>query len=254
MTTHNPNVKISVILPTFNEKENIALLVDAILHVCTGYECEVIVVDDDSPDGTWRIVEEKAVGDTRIRCIHRVGERGLTSALNAGINAAKGDVVVWLDSDFQMPPAKIPELVQAVVDGNDVAVGSRFVPGGQDIRYNQSSGHGQIIAVHKSLSRIISVITSLVFRSNHKDWTSGFIAVNKQLFNETKLHGDYGEYFMYLVHYALNNNKKVIEIPYVLGARQDGDSKSSRSYLDMALKGVKYLYAVMHLSLFKRYK
>ena len=107
MSIRTEQSKVAVILPTFNEAENIGPLIEANLRALTeaGYPAEVIVVDDDSPDGTWRVVEEYAARDDRVRLIRRTNERGLTSAIWTGIRAAEeSDIVCWMDCDFSMPP------------------------------------------------------------------------------------------------------------------------------------------------------
>ena len=96
---------VTVILPTYNERENIALLVEGIVsHVQPAPE--VLVVDDNSPDGTWQVVESLLLSHPTLRLIKRVDERGLTSAIRRGIAEARGDVVVWMDTDLSMPPAE----------------------------------------------------------------------------------------------------------------------------------------------------
>ena len=93
---------VSVVLPTYDERDNIGPLIEGILdHVQR--PVEIIVVDDDSPDGTWQVVQEMAA-DPRIRLLRRMDERGLTSALMAGIHHARGDVIAWMDCDLSMPP------------------------------------------------------------------------------------------------------------------------------------------------------
>lgn len=246
--------KVSVILPTFDERENIGPLIDEIVCLLGQRDFEIIVVDDDSPDGTWRIVEEKAKQDNRIRLLHRLNKKGLVSALNDGIALAQGEILVWMDCDFQMSPSRIPGLLEGIENGYDVAVGSRFVKEGKDVRYDKKLGQGQIVNIHKSLSRLICLATSVIFLTNHKDWTSGFIAIRRKIFDRIRLKGDYGEYFMYLIHYVIKSGYKVIEIPYILLPRRRGTSKTSWSYFNLATKGIKYLSAVFHLAVFKKHK
>lgn len=246
--------KISVVLPTYNEKFNIGPLIDDIKSNLGDKELEIIVVDDDSPDRTWEIVAEKARQDNRIRLLRRIGKKGLVSALNEGISLAQGQIVVWMDCDFQMSPSKIPDLVEAIDNGYDLAVGSRFVKGGNDARYDKKLGYGRIVSVHKFLSRLICMVTSVVFLTNHKDWTSGFIAIRKSIFDKIKLEGNYGEYFMYLLYYAIKSGYKVTEIPYTLTPRRRGISKTAENYFGLIWNGVKYLFAVFWIIFFKRHK
>ena len=124
---------VSVVLPTYNEKDNIIPLLEAVLHSAQ-HPTNVWVVDDHSPDGTWQLVAARAASDARVHLIHRTEEHGLTSAIARGIHDSDGDIVVWMDCDFSMPPERIPALVNAiVVDSADVAVGSRPVPGGAGV-------------------------------------------------------------------------------------------------------------------------
>ena len=135
------SITISVILPTYNEKDNIGLLIDEINSYLSNNQIEIIVVDDNSPDGTSKIVEEKQKTNPNIQLLCRENKKGLTSALNDGIAKSTGEILVWMDCDFQMPPSIVPELVEKIGDGYDVAVGSRYVNGGKDLRYNQTIDH-----------------------------------------------------------------------------------------------------------------
>ncbi len=245
--------KVSVILPTYNEHENIGPLLDELIEQLGIRDFEIVVVDDNSPDKTWQVVEQKARDDARIRLLRRMDQRGLTSALNDGIAAARGEIVAWMDSDFQMSPEKLPELLLAVEHGYDAAVGSRFVQGGKDVRYDKHSRHSKIVEVHRVLSRLICLLTSVIFLTSHKDWTSGFIAIRREIFDHIRLRGGYGEYFMYLIHYLLKTSHQVIEIPYTLNPRRDGISKTSENYISLIGKGIQYLLAALRLALFTRY-
>ena len=142
--------KISVILATYNENENIGRLIEEIAIILVDYEYEIIVVDDDSPDMTWQVVDDMRKMNDKLILIRRMDERGLTSALNCGIKNSCGDVIVWLDCDFQMPPEKILELLSKIESGYDVAIGSRFVKGGGDVR-DVGTDSKSIINLHKKL-------------------------------------------------------------------------------------------------------
>ena len=250
--------KISIILATYNEKENIGRLIDEISDHLTDYDYEIIVVDDDSPDKTWEIVENRCEKNDKLSLIRRIDERGLTSALNCGIRNSSGDVIVWLDCDFQMPPETILELLRRIESGNDVAIGSRFVKGGGDVR-DEGSDYKSIINFHKKLSTFLCLLTSRIFKTDFTDWTSGFIAIKRKVFEEKLLYGDYGEYFIYLMHYVINSNYKYIEVPYVLVERLYGESKTTGNLKSVFTKGIKYLRAIfilkiIELSYYKIYK
>ncbi len=237
---------VSIVLPTLNEAANIARLICAI-QTHAAFPFEIIVVDDDSPDGTWRIVQELAAADPRVRLIHRVGRRGLTSAIQEGIDSAQGGVVVWMDCDFSMPPELIPRLVHAVLhEGYDLAVGSRFVPGGSG-KHNLRGTRDNWLGV--ALSSLLNYALRFWLGSSFRDYTSGFIACHHRVLQEIRLVGDYGEYFMALIYQARRRGFRIIEIPYVCAPREFGESKTGSTLWQYARRGIKYLRTAMRLRL-----
>ncbi len=236
---------VSVVLPTFNEALNIGGLIEAIL-VAVSAPVEVIVVDDDSPDGTWRVVQEAAQADPRVRLIHRTQERGLTTAIQAGIDAACGQVVVWMDCDFSHPPEVIPQLLDQVLNqGYDIAVASRFVRGGQA----KSTGGSQDTWLGVAFSWMLNVFTWVMLDRRFKDYTSGFIAIKRAVLQDIRLRGDYGEYFIDLIMRAIKRGYRFIEIPFVNKPRLYGQSKTGANIVQYVRRGVKYLVAVIRLRL-----
>ncbi len=235
---------VSVVFPTYNEKDNIGPLIrEVLLH--TPPATEVIVVDDDSPDGTWKIVEEMRATLPRLRLIHRTTERGLTSALRAGIAAAEGEVVVWSDCDFSMPPAKVEDLLAAIAGGADAAVGSRFVEGG-GVRIIHGSGDTLMAYL---MSRILNGFIRWILGRDFHDWTSGFIAARRTVLRKVPLRGDYGEYFIDLVHRARKLGFKVVESPYLCVERRSGTGKTGQKFGDFIRKGWKYVWLTVRLRL-----
>ncbi len=232
----NPDMRVSAILPTFNEQGNILRLIDEIeQHVPE--LLEIIVVDDDSPDGTWRTVAERAKTDTIVRLVHRTAERGLTSALNRGIREARGTVVVWMDCDLSMPPAVIPELLEKLAD-HDLVAGSRYVPGGRD------AGHS---FPARLASRIICGFARFVLADGIRDQTSGFIAAWKRTFDDLELRGSYGEYCIDMFFRLARRNARVCEVPYVFEPRKWGESKTTASLVEFCRNGLRYFWIVLRL-------
>jgi dolichol-phosphate mannosyltransferase len=239
--------KVSVILPTYNEKDNISPLILGIQSQLNNQEYEITVVDDDSPDGTWRIVQELKKNDEKINLIRRRGRSGLTSAISEGIDSSSGDIIVWMDADLSMPPEKIKDLLERVNDGYDLSVASRYVPG------------GGIVLIEKSQDSFLSAILSFVMNfviqhlldSSFKDYTSGFIAVKKEVLENIKLRGDYGEYFIDFVYRSMKKGYKVTEVPYICGARQHGTSKTGSNLLQYVKRGQKYIWTAVRLKLTK---
>ena len=102
---------VSVILPTYEEHDNIGPLIEGIASAVPGLK-EIIVVDDDSPDETWRVAEEMRGSFAALQVIRRTNDRGLTSAIRDGVRASTGDVLVWMDCDLSMRPTDIPRLIE----------------------------------------------------------------------------------------------------------------------------------------------
>jgi dolichol-phosphate mannosyltransferase len=214
---------ISVVLPTYNEAGNIVALCEAI-HAAIKNPHEIIVVDDNSPDGTSRLVQELIASGTvpGLRLETRLTDRGLTKSIRRGIELAQGDVVVWMDCDFSMPPEVIPSLLAKIDEGNDIAVGSRFVKGG-----SAKAGGEKESALVIALSGLLNIVTRLLLSWNFHDYTSGFIAVKKSVLNKLPLRGDYGEYFMDFIFRAILQKYRIVEIPYVCVPRRAGESKTA---------------------------
>lgn len=238
--------KVSVILPTYNEKENITLLISEVFrHV--PYETEIIVVDDDSPDETWRVVMELAKKNKNLRLLRRMDKRGLVSALNDGIAASEGNVVAWMDSDLSMPPEKLKELLEKIDEGFDAAVASRFVKGGgiEIITGSRDTALAYILSL--SLNRFVQKMLN----SSFKDYTSGFIALRKEILEKNPLRGDYGEYFIELIHRTRKKGYTTVEIPYISLARQRGTSKTGTHLFQYLKRGVKYIKVAVRLKFTK---
>lgn len=230
----------SIILPTYNERVNIGALLREILEKVN--PAEVIVVDDDSPDRTWEVV--KNFDDPRVKLIRRTDERGLTSAIKRGITSAIGDVVVWMDCDFSMPPSVIPELLKAVEE-YDIAIGSRYVDGAKDDRESLRERAG---------SWIINRLARFILDPSINDYTSGFVAARKKIFSPDSetfsgvhLKGDYGEYCIDLLYSAKRKGFTIKEIPYVCITRRHGESKTATNIFKYLKRGMGYIYTILRL-------
>jgi dolichol-phosphate mannosyltransferase len=235
-----PSPHISIVLPTYNEAGNIEELLDRTLRALGDYPggLEIVVVDDDSPDGTWQLVEQKAVADQRLRLIRRVGQSGLTGAIRRGIQEARGQWVGWMDCDMSMPPEDWPRLAAALAAGADMAVGSRYVPGGGDVAHSLAG---------RLLSRLINLWAGLLLDWAIKDYTSGFILARKAVFSEVELRGDYGEYCIDLLYRAHRAGYTIRELPYLCVPREAGESKTATNVWGYLSRGVNYVTTVLRL-------
>jgi dolichol-phosphate mannosyltransferase len=240
------NSSVSVIMPTLNEAGNIARLIHCTVEAIQSAginEIEIIVVDDDSPDRTWEIASQVVCPPARVEVIRRMQDHGLTASLSDGIKAARHAVIVWLDCDFSHPPERIPQMLYMLDQGFDVAVNSRYVVGGGEDR----SGEWGSMQMFLSLS--LNWFTRFFLDASFADYTSGFIAVRKEVMQEIPLRGDYGEYFVDFIFRTLHKKFKVCEIPYMAMPRKSGESKTGTNLLDYLRRGRKYVRTVVSLRL-----
>jgi len=194
---------VSVVVPTYNERDTLPELVQA-LHRALGEGYEVVVVDDSSPDGTADLARELA-RSYPVRVVQRPGKHGLGSAVLEGARAASGSVVVVMDADLSHPPDAVPRLVETVRSGADVAVGSRYAPGGGIRAW----------PLHRRLmSRVAVVLARWWLREKVQDPVSGFFAVRRELLLDPHLHGL--GYKILLEVLRRNRGRRVVEVPYVL--------------------------------------
>lgn len=240
MTTHKAPVTplVTIILPTYNEKGNIEKLIPALQAVMT-CATEYLVVDDDSPDGTAEAVRALMAAAPEIRLIVRTGERGLVSAIQRGIDESRGQILVWMDCDFSLPPATVPQLVAEITEhGREAAIGSRYIPGGADETANLQ---GPLVLFQKLATNLLNRLTSLIMRVDFHDWTSGFIAIRAEVIRKHPLQGDYGEYFIMLMADLIREKTRWIEVPYRNVPRTVGDSKTADSLGGLLVRGGRYL-------------
>ena len=214
------NPQVSIVIPTYNELDNIEALLEELRSVLEGSgikDYEVIVVDDDSPDGTWRVVERISREDSRVRLIRRVGVRGLGTAIVSGFNEARGDYVVVMDADFQHPPSLVPRLLSAALkSGASVVVASRYTRGGG------VSGWGLLRRII-SLGALLLAWILVPESRGTRDPISGFFLVDRR---SVSLKGVRGlGYKVLLEVLALNPGVKVVDVPYVFKPRRAGSSK-----------------------------
>lgn len=224
---------ISIIIPTYNEKENSIPLISAIGNACTTnkIDYEIIIIDDNSPDGTGQYIQKKFVEDIRVRCLIRNTERGLGTAILYGITQARGDIIVGMDADFNHPPDLIPSLIKKLKT-NDFVVASRFIQGG-----------GMYDKIRYIGTLIFNIVLRHVLGFPSTDNMSGFYAIWKSKLmeiNPESIYSGYGDYHLRLVWYAKQGKFRIAEVPVIYGVRVYGKSKSNLillffSYLSCAL-------------------
>lgn len=228
--------KVTIILATYNEIENITDMIDSVFEALPT-DAEIVLVDDDSPDGTWQLVEDR--NDKRIRVIRRIGERGLASAYERGIQEARGEIVGWLDCDLGMPASLLPKMID-YLDTVDVVVGSRYVAGGRDER--------DFIRVFAS--HLVNGFARMVLGPHVFDYDSGFIVLKKSVLDTVSFRAKgHGEYFIELLHRARKAGFLIFEVGYVFTDRTRGESKSAPGLIPFLRTGLDYVKRIIEVKL-----
>jgi dolichol-phosphate mannosyltransferase len=226
----------SVILPTYNEKGNITELITEIIKVLETemINFEIIVVDDNSPDGTAYSVKDTFSNDNRIRLFVRKYERGLATAIKYGIEQSKGDILTVMDTDFNHNPSVIPQLI-GFLKYYDIVIGSRFVfGGGMEDRYRYFC------------SKIYTVWLRFLLGIHIKDKLSGFFAIKKESllrFDMNSIFFGYGDFFIRLLLKAQKDGYRMLEVPTFYGLRKAGESKTE-------FMNVLYKYTISSIRIF----
>lgn len=209
---------VAVIVPTLNEAANVARLVERLEHVLAGRAWEVIFVDDNSPDGTSDIVRAMGRHQRHVRVVHRVGRRGLSSAVIEGILATAAPTIVVMDGDMQHDEAILPQLIDAVTLGDaEMAIGTRYTDGG---------GVGDWDKRRVWMSQLATRAGQMALGVTVADPMSGFFALRREAFHRAlpKLSA-IGYKILLDILASSPTPLKVAEIPYQFRTREAGESK-----------------------------
>ena len=212
-----------IVLPTYNEAENVGPLVRAVLPelASAGVEPHVLVVDDNSPDGTGRLADELASEDSRVEVLHRPHKQGLGRAYLAGFAVALergADLNLEMDADFSHQPSDVPRLV-AAADAADLVLGSRYVPGGGVTEWGR---------VRRFLSRGGSAYARVLLGIPVRDLTGGFKCFHRrvlQTIDLSAIHADGYGFQIEMTYRAVIAGFRVTEVPIVFTERRIGHSK-----------------------------
>ncbi|GIU72305.1 MAG: dolichol monophosphate mannose synthase [Candidatus Nitrosocaldaceae archaeon] len=208
-------VALSIIVPTYNESYNITRLLDEISANIPNYiPSEIIIVDDNSPDGTGIIAEDYAKrSDKIIRVLHRDKKEGLSKAILDGIKASNGDNILVMDADFSHPPSIIPDIIKEL-DKHDLVIASRYVNGSKIVGWP---------ITRKLMSVSAKKLAECILKVSIKDPLSGFFAFKKRIISNIKF--DALGYKLLLEIIVKSDKIKVKEIPYTFVNRDAGNSK-----------------------------
>ena len=223
------SIDLTVVVPTFNERDNIKLIISSVDNVLTNINWEIIFVDDDSPDGTADLVKDIAKDDVRIRCIRRINRRGLTSASMEGLLASSATCVAVMDADLQHDESLLKEMYELIISGEfDIVIGSRYMEGG-------STGKG-LSPFRLFVSQAATLMGRLIIKTKVTDPMSGYFMLRRVTF-EHQMYKLSGKGFKVLLDLlSSTQNIRIKELPYTMRQRQTGDSK-----LDMMVVSEYYL-------------
>jgi len=233
---------LTVILPTLNEAGNLESLIRDLGRALPG--CQVIVVDDNSSDGTPELVRKIADHDARVRLIARHVTPCLTDSIQAGIDAASTTYVAWMDADHSHPPEVMRKLYD-VAQISGCCIGTRYADAAES--FASRLPKGEMLAA--GLSAVLNFSVNHILRLKITDYTSGFIVCRRALLANHQLTGDYGEYFIELVFYLTRRGVDLREVYYESPPRFSGESKTGASLVPLLRRGVKYLWLVGRLIL-----
>jgi dolichol-phosphate mannosyltransferase len=210
--------ELTIVVPTLNERENIVPFLQKVESVLQETRWEVIFVDDDSGDGTADAVRAIARRDPRVRCLQRLGRRGLSTACIEGILACSSPYIAVMDADMQHDERLLPQMLEAVKnEAYDVAIGSRYIPGG---------GVGNWDAGRASISEFATRLSRAICRVSIADPMSGFFMIRRDVF-EDSMRRLSGQGFKILLDLMASAPRalRVKELPYQFRVRQHGASK-----------------------------
>ena len=227
----------SVILPTLNEAGHIVKLVEKIRSVFfeIKQKFEIIIVDDNSTDGTNDLCQKMSLRHENIQFFSRSGlKKNLPSSINLGIEKSKYENIIWMDADFQHPPDFL-KLFHDQQKKHDVVIFSRFLS--NSVRYFEKEKFKK--EYNENQSVFFNKLCNFLLHEDLTDYTSGFICIKKKIFENYKLSGYYGEYFIDILLYCKLKKFSIIELPFIERERYSGISKT---FPDFSFKYLILLY------------
>jgi dolichol-phosphate mannosyltransferase len=211
-------VQLSVIAPTYNESENLAALIAEVGAALHGIDYEILICDDDSPDRTWERAEEISRLDGHVRVLRRIQDRGLARAVVDGFLQARGDAVACIDADLQHDPSILPKMLQALEEGAQLVVGSRYVDGGGISNWNWR---------RRFTSWVAGKMAECMLRVRLHDPMSGFFLLRRADFLHVAQQLNVDGFKILLEIAARLQPSQVAEVPYTFRVRRAGESKLS---------------------------
>ncbi|MEM8541485.1 MAG: glycosyltransferase family 2 protein [Pseudomonadota bacterium] len=211
--------ELTIVLPAFNEAQNIPLIVEKIGAAMGKIAHEIIVVDDNSPDGTTAVTRELAVSHPNLRCIRRVGRRGLSGACIEGMMAANAPVVTIMDADMQHDETRLPVMLEQIKAGADLVIGSRYVDGG-----DHASGFQQ--KTRAKGSELATTLANYITGDYTTDPMSGFFMLTRDAADKAAEYVSRdGFKILFDIVSRFGGEFKIAEVPFQFRERFEGESK-----------------------------
>jgi dolichol-phosphate mannosyltransferase len=210
--------QLSVVIPTFNERDNVVTLFRRLEKTLAGIPFEAVFVDDNSPDSTWQVLRALSREDSRVRCIRRIGRRGLSGACIEGILASSAPCAAVIDADLQHDETQLPRMLALLQGGEfDLVVGSRYIEGGSADSFNRQRAGASALATE---------VAKRALRIEIADPMSGFFMIRRDRFEELAPQlSTQGFKILLDVVATAHGALRVKEIPYTFGSRLHGESK-----------------------------
>jgi dolichol-phosphate mannosyltransferase len=210
--------QLSVVVPTFNERDNVATLYKRLEAALGATPWEVVFVDDNSPDGTWELVRGLAQRDSRVRCIRRVGRRGLSGACIEGILASSAPYAAVIDADLQHDETQLPKMLALLQGGQaELVIGSRYIEGGSADSFGKQRAGASALATEVA-KRVLGVKVA--------DPMSGFFMIRRDRFEQMAPQlSTQGFKILLDIIATARGELRTVEVPYSFGSRLHGESK-----------------------------
>ena len=231
-------MSISLVIPTFNEAENLPNILEKTFNVFrnNNLQVEVIIVDDNSPDGTWHVAE-RLKNHYNLVVLRRVDKHGLSSAVIDGFKLANGEIIGVMDADLSHPPEKIPDLIRPIMSGeSDFVIGSRYIEGGRIVNW-------------PLMRRLSSKFATILVRglTKVKDPMTGFFFLRKEVIEGVKLSPKGFKIGLEIL--VMGNYKSVIEVPIIFIDREHGKSKLDLRVISEDFTHISKLYLIKYLGI-----
>lgn len=226
-------MKLSVISPTYNESENVGLLIAELEKILEGTDYEILISDDDSPDRTWARVEKIGRHNSRVRALRRTSNRGLGPSVVDGFSSATGDAVACIDADLQHDPAILPQMLKELINGSDLVVATRYMPGGGTTNWGMIRRFGSW-----GCTKLAQWLLGVKLR----DPMSGYFMMRRDDFAKIRNRLNVRGFKILLEIAAHMKPHRLSEVPYTFGPRAQGESKLSNKIVFAYLSQLWRLY------------